>query len=704
MLQGIRRFGVPEYVTAQYVADYLGRPLEAMHQSGFFDGIPYRLTANRVKHYHLNSCLKMMRVYNIDPPCRVHPYAKWRPSEIIADLDVTACAYLNLVKAGKLVEQEPDHRGKFVYYKDYERFIKNYVPMKMIPWLPAKLNIRDAAEFIGTTPNRLKAEVRRGNADAVWYNRTTDGKRRYRWMTREQIIQYITKQLEGAGHRSKKLIRKKPLADVLTVPLTAIYLKTTEVKVKSMVNSGYLEPGKASLSKNKSRLYNVFGKEYLDAKYDHYCKVKFYNEGKCYYTRAAIRNKFGKTNYWITTYIVGKCHELLSNDGKLYTPEERAEENRKLGRIPEASMGWSQKEVEAIVESGVEIDPVVELSEYRMKHLEALDKTNYNELRRKLRMYREKKYAKVLVKPVKDPVEIALRAAFEEKVFRREARISEILAAAAEKRAEENQIRSLLGIDPKTIVTLTPDIILKNNFEPEKVLILYSRNGWNDVYTKHSVEPVECTYRAKDAAIVTTRIKTKVISVFSNIARVARKISNLPPKVSPSWIILAPSSSIVADPSFYLKLDNVPTEYGAVGPFGYEYVLPNGSWVNCPATYGMFSEYSLTDQSKSRRIAGTRSAVGNHEVAVLDGPFVAVRGGYLKLLCELKNFSVLGDGRSFVPFAISMIMRRLGVKMLQIEVDSMRCSDFEPDRYNVQWNRAERMLIGFANPSLKFKS
>lgn len=105
MLQNLRRFGVPDYVTPQHIADFAGRPVDALINSGFFEGIPYKLTANRIKHYHYKTCLQMLRVYQIDPPCKTHPYAKWRPAEIIADLDVTAFAYLNLIKKGKLVEE-----------------------------------------------------------------------------------------------------------------------------------------------------------------------------------------------------------------------------------------------------------------------------------------------------------------------------------------------------------------------------------------------------------------------------------------------------------------------------------------------------------------------------------------------------------------------------------------------------------------------
>ena len=73
------------------------------------------------------------------------------------------------------------------------------------------------------------------------------------------------------------------------------------------------------------------------------------------------------------------------------------------------------------------------------------------------------------------------------------------------------------------------------------------------------------------------------------------------------------------------------------------------------------------------------------------------------MIAELKKFYVLGDGRSYVPYAVSMIMRRLGVKMLQIEVDSLGCTDFDPAAQSLEWNKAERMLISFANPDLQFK-
>ena len=123
-----------------------------------------------------------------------------------------------------------------------------------------------------------------------------------------------------------------------------------------------------------------------------------------------------------------------------------------------------------------------------------------------------------------------------------------------------------------------------------------------------------------------------------------------------SWIVLAHSSSIIYDPSFIQKLEQVPGDVGAVAPFGYEYFLPDGTWMRCPNTYGMYSEYSLTDGMFNRRVAGTVSVTGSHEVAMLDGPFVAIRGGYLPILRNWHKLYRFGDGRGCVPYVVSMMI------------------------------------------------
>jgi hypothetical protein len=182
-------------------------------------------------------------------------------------------------------------------------------------------------------------------------------------------------------------------------------------------------------------------------------------------------------------------------------------------------------------------------------------------------------------------------------------------------------------------------------------------------------------------------------SIFLNIARLAEKINRLHPKAMPSWIILAHTSSIVYDMAFIRKLENVPPEYGAVAPFGYEYILPDGTWTRCPNTYGMYSEFSARDELMTTRVVGNSSAVGNHEVAVLDGPFIAIRGGYLPYLKRLHMLYRFGDGRGCVPYVISMIMHRLGIKMLQIEVDSSWCVDVNKPFTPLEWNQIEPKLV-----------
>jgi hypothetical protein len=107
----------------------------------------------------------------------------------------------------------------------------------------------------------------------------------------------------------------------------------------------------------------------------------------------------------------------------------------------------------------------------------------------------------------------------------------------------------------------------------------------------------------------------------------------------------------------------------------------------------MYSEFSITNNLLNKRVVGSVSAVGNHEVAVLDGPFVAIRGGYINYLIRFHKLFFFGDGRGCVPYAVSMLMHRLGVKVQQIEVDSSWCIDLNAPFTQLEWNQIEPKLI-----------
>lgn len=712
-MASLKTKGLDDFVQPNRIAQIIDRPASELKRMGFFEGIPYKVNYLGQKKYRYDACLKKLSAYGLKPPCSSHPRAKIRPAEIIADLDIHQTTYLRLVKKGIIIEQPADEFGKYVTFHDYEYFLKNYVPSSNFKFLPKTMNVKDSATFMGTTPGKLRAQARMGNANIAFWVHTVTGRKRYKWMTRDSIIQFVTNTINNAERRATKLITDKPLPDKLTTGMACVYMRCSRRTITKFIYTKQLHP---EYTKVGSRYRNLFDKKELDALYDRIAERFFYGEGKSYYNRFNIRLKFGKSNFWINEVINGKCRVVapprMMNMHKkreycVMTVEEynaACEEARKAGRFAYPMWGWVREDVDAVVASGVNVDPKMELSEFRKKHLDKLNKTNKREEYYK-RLRASKAAAKTRARkerclaieiPEMDDVEVALKAALYENELRAEERRHEVYMEKYKEEAERNQIRKALGLREKDNIHIDKETVLKHSKDPSVITILYYRNagvGTKVPYKKYALTRNELIYLAGDKVVKMRKCNNPQMSIFINISRVAQKLTKLNPKVPPSWIVLAHSSSIIYDPSFIQKLDQVPGDVGAVAPFGYEYFLPDGTWMRCPNTYGMYSEYSLTDGMFNRRVAGTVSVTGSHEVAMLDGPFVAIRGGYLPILRNWHKLYRFGDGRGCVPYVVSMMMHRMEVKMMQIEVDSSWCVDINRPFTALEWNQLEPKFV-----------
>ena len=721
MLERIRRQGQEEYVPVRYIAREANRSVPELQKMKFFDGIPFKVTYKGTKHYHLDTCLKKLAQYGMHQRAMKYPTAKWRPCEIIADLGIHSSTYLRMVKKGLIKVQPADDYGKFIYWKDYEWFLKNYVPSKWYNKLPKTMNVNDSATFIGIGPGQLRYAAKMGKVDIV-YRIDKRGNKRYRWLTSDQIISYINRTLDEAKYKATALMRERPLPDKLSSNLASIYMKISRRYLAKLVAMGILHPEKV---KKGRRYHNYFDKAELDRAYDGFQQMVFYGTGRKFYTKANIRNKYGKTDYWISELVAGKCRVVCpcnpsnyrTSSKKVLDPETYAKlnaEERANGRPGYPMFGWFQEDVDAIVASGAEVDQTIELTEFRKQHMKNLDKTNYRALRAKEKKAEKKRIRTkkqndnyiVCTKPPLDEFEASLKAAMMEQELRSEQHADEVKRQIYEVESERNQLRRLLGIKEKSKVVLSAKTLIRHSDIPLVVAILYRRRSANSpvLYKKHVEGDLrEVTMVASDTPLQMKRKLHAQMSVFLNIARTAKRIIRYGVKKTPSWIVLAHTSSVIYDQSFLRKLANVPSEYGAVGAFGYGYVLPDGTWTRCPETYGMYSEVSINDGMMSKRVAGTVSVTGMHEVAVLDGPFVAIRGGYLRMLLDFNKLYRFGDGRGCVPYVISMIMRRMGVKMCQIEVDCSLCTELNAPYTQMEWNAIEPKLLALSQKVLRPK-
>ena len=705
-----------EFVTPLKIAEYLDRPVEDLHKMKFFDDIPYKVDFWHRKTYKYDTCMRKIATAHLDPPTKTHPFAKLRRAEILADLGIQNQKYDSLVRSGLLKEQPADRFGKFVYYRDYEHFLKNYVPTKMLEYLPKTMNLRDSAIFLETTPASLRAHCARGRLDIVYWVHTKTGRKRFKWITKENLIQFANWQLNEYTRKAHKIVRKTPWPDKMSTALASVYMKVSDRALRMAPLSELLHPEQIKIGRRKNHVMNLYSKDELDKVYNLMADRKYYNEGRIYYSRQAIRNKFNKSEYWIDNLIDGKCRVVVSLGARttrspseflILTPEEYAEKNAEIaktkGWIACPMMGWLQEDVDAVIASGETVDPQFEISEYRKQHMDALDKTKKGTERLK-RHKAAKNAAKTRHKrtleritevPVMDEVELALKTALHENELRMEQRHQEAYLKRYEKVRERNQMRKLLGLDEKTSVHVSNKTILQASKTPCVVTILYRRKAGHApvLYKQAMGQRDEVVFVTSDKQVRMRRNRDPQMSIFLNIGRTVQTVLNCKPCVTPSWVVLAHTSSSVYDPSFIEKLNEVPPEIGAVAPFGYEYFLPDGTWLRCPNTYGMYSEFSTNNALYSKRVAGTMGVTGSHEVAVLDGPYVAVRGGYLNCLRDFSKLYTLGDGRGCVPYVVSMMMHRLGVKVMQIEVDSSWCRDVNFPFTQMEWNLLEPKLI-----------
>jgi hypothetical protein len=82
---------------------------------------------------------------------------------------------------------------------------------------------------------------------------------------------------------------------------------------------------------------------------------------------------------------------------------------------------------------------------------------------------------------------------------------------------------------------------------------------------------------------------------------------------------------------------------------------------------------------------------------MLDGPFIAVRGEYMQELSAMRYFMPLGDARGFLAPAVSAIMRRMGIPMMQIPVECWGSEEYEVHSGTPEMNLAVDKVNSFVS-------
>ena len=396
----------------------------------------------------------------------------------------------------------------------------------------------------------------------------------------------------------------------------------------------------------------IYHKADLDRVFDADQAREFYCDGLPYYTRKAIRYKFFKTDRWIDKFIRGKCRTMRSKT-EIIQPGEHSDH----------VAGWVREDVEAVVASGVDF-------KVRKKR---------PPLARKVKQSLSIKATSTPPVAFSSPVEqmeAAIHAAMNEKAEAKAKRRNEVREKMLQERARMKAIRNVLSTGElnKPMAVSRTDM-LRYATERQLVTFLIGATTWSKQrYKEYPHTKDEQIFTVTCGAVLGRRV---IPPSFSRAVCNALQIFNSYKfEMVPAWVIIVSNTSIINDPMFHTKLKAVPVGVGAVGAYGYGYLLPDGSWDGCSATYGSYGVYSEITGS-SRKVEGLASTAGSHMVEMLDGPFIAIRGEYMQELALAKFFNQLGDARGLLVPVISSICRRQHIPMQQISVDCWSSEEFE---------------------------
>lgn len=623
-----------EFVTFRYVYCYLHISSKALRASHILDGIPFRVRSSGRKEYRLSEIKRRLAKFNLYPPDTMHPLHRFQAVDAAREMGVRKIdTYFKRIKEGKITLSTDEQGRRFVYRKDMDKFRRRWMPKTLVEHMLDPLPRRQAAIVLGWSVDYCKALERRGEIAPM------PRKKR-------ELVRYSKAELlRILRNRQENYMRRHPLPEYLEASVAALYAGLGDRQFYSLRKHKIIRPEEITLPNGKKK--TMYSLEALDRLVDRENGIRYYCEGVPYYTRSAIRYKFLKSERWIDQFVLGTCRRMR-NSKDIVPPEPDGKPYR----------GWVKEDVEKVVAEGHEVVLPV-----RGMH-------NGNLLIGPWKPeapYVEPEYD-TFESPL-EQMEAAIYAAIDDQEEARKAREREQHKRRKQEYERRAQLRNQLDYvtgesQPGKVSKATT---LKYSERREIVTIMtVTKRFLKD--TRYTSQP-----NAKDELVFSTETTStyagKVIrSTFAGaIACTVKQVMNLEKKNTPSWIVVTSGLSMVSDPLFHEKLERVSPDIAAVGPHGYGYIMPDGTWESCPDTYGSYSVYDSA--GNSRKVVGSRGVDGVHRVQVLDGPFVAVRGEYLEEIREVEFFRPVGDYRGFIGPCLSAVFRRFGMPMAQIPVD-----------------------------------
>lgn len=621
----------PEFVGYQYLSRYLNIPTSKLKASGILDDIPFRYDRSNKKLFKYTAAMDAIAKYRVTPPDNLHPLHEFSQAEAMLELGMQPNHFIRHVRAGRIRTHVSAKTGHIaIYRKDIDRFYREWLPEYIVANVTMPVRRVVACLLMGIGMPQLKQRTREG---CISYEPRTRGMP-YRY-SKTEMLRYLRR-------NPTRWFRRRPLPDYLTSSVAAIYMGISDERFANLRMVGM-----AKLAENPvgtGACQYCYRRSELDDLVDRLSMRTYYCEGLPYYTRRAIKYKFLKSERWVDEFIAGKCRRVISKD-KIVPP---------TGNTATPPRGWLREDVDRIVASGVEVKI------RRVHHLSYMRK-------------KQSSITQLATPPVvfSSPVEqmeaaiaASMRAEKEASVLRKREALKKVEAESA----KLNAIRNILTGGPATRQSRpSRNDMLRFAEERPLVTVLFSSTGLRGKYDEYPNSKEECLFRVSCGITYGRRkIPPSFARAITNALKIYRKQDA---RLTPAWIILVSATSIITDPTFHRVLEGVPEGIGAVAPFGYEYLLPDGSWDRCPVSYGTYGMYSEITGER-RRVDGISDTFGSHRVAVMDGPFVAIRGEHLAELEYIDFFQQLGDQRGLLGPVVSGICRKFGIPMMQVPVES----------------------------------
>lgn len=629
----------PDFVDYMWIARYLHMSTDTIRKSGILDGVRSRYNELGWKLFKRTAVLDAIERYHLSPPDDMHPLHEFTQAEAMLELSMKPDTFTRFVKEGKIHLHVGKDGYKKVYRKDVDWFRRNFDPLYVVMNITEPVMRSVAVMALGRSMNHFRAKLEKRKIPRMPRNRGE-----YVKFSKNDLLAFL-------NGLTNKFYRKEELPEMLPCPVARLYSGFSSSKIENLKMTKRWKS--EFVMTDHGRKWCV-SKSSIDRIIDEDADAKYYCTGRRYYTRTAIKYKFDKTDRWIDEFVKGKCRNVMAN-GRVYLPKD----------VPPGQMvmGWYQTDVDLVIESGVECKIV----------------------RKRKRPPRPAKEASSMAALATPPVvfsnpveqmEAAIQAAIDSKEASKLERKKEIRRKLNAEHERLNAIREMLSGGPAEMaVKPSRNDILRLSDERQIVTILFGDSTVRGTYIAYPHAKDECIFRV---TCTTNYGRRKIPPSFARaIVNGLKNVASARPKVLPAWIVIAQSMTAITDPVFHETLKRVPGTIGAVAPFGYDGLLPDGSWARNPITYGGYGLYSERTGEK-RNVRGSLPVDAIREVEFMDGPFVAVRGEYMAELDALSNFQQMGDARGFLVPIMSGICMKYGIRMGVVPVDSWGVLEYAP--------------------------